>query len=168
MTHNCCGVQTTPPLNDELTSIFSSYKAGHREYLIPILQDTQAAFSYLSRDNLLHIANHVGIPLSKVYGVATFYNQFRLSAPGQHTILVCRGTACHVRGSDVILRAFESELSIKAGQTTRNGLITLDVVACLGSCSIAPVITLDGKFHGRLTTRDCSRILESIGKEAVK
>lgn len=157
----------TPPA-PALAEILSRFPPQKREYLIPILQDTQEAFHYLSRESMIQIAHHVGVPVSKVYGVATFYNQFKLVAPGEHTILVCRGTACHVRGSDQLLRAFESELGVQAGQTTKDGLITLDIVACLGSCSIAPVITIDGKFHGRLETKDAARLVADIRKGAGK
>lgn len=147
---------------DELKEVIGKYPAGAREFLIPLLQDTQERFSFLSRQAMTEIARHVGIPLSKVYGVATFYNQFKLIAPGKHQILVCRGTACHVRGSDQILKIFEAELGIKCGTTTRDGLFSLDMVACLGSCSIAPVITVDGTFHGRLATGDVAKVIGSI------
>ncbi len=164
----CQASRQIPSPPPALAEILNRYAPQKREYLIPILQETQGCFKYLSREAMIHIAHHVGVPVSKVYGVATFYNQFKLVAPGQHTILVCRGTACHVRGSDQLLRAFESELGIQAGQTTKDGLITLDVVACLGSCSIAPVITIDGKFHGRLETKDAARLVAEIRKGAGK
>ncbi|HNV71310.1 MAG TPA: NADH-quinone oxidoreductase subunit NuoE [Candidatus Ozemobacteraceae bacterium] len=152
----------------ELQEILTRYHANKREYLIPILQETQGAYGYLSKPAMVQIAQHVGVPVSKVYGVATFYNQFKLTAPGKHIISICRGTACHVRGSDQILRAFESELSIKAGQTTKDQEFSLDIVACIGSCSIAPVITADGEFHGRLTTKDVVRILTDIRNGGAK
>jgi len=145
-----------------LGEILGRFKPRKREYLIPILQATQERFAFLSRPAMIQIAEYVGIPVSKVYGVATFYNQFKLEAPGKHIIQVCRGTACHVRGSDQILRGLESELGIKAGQCTKDGMISLDIVACLGSCSIAPVITVDGVFHGRITTKDVEKVVKDI------
>ncbi|MBF0406959.1 MAG: NAD(P)H-dependent oxidoreductase subunit E [Candidatus Riflebacteria bacterium] len=160
---NCGNASAENQFRDPIVSeVLTRFSAGKREYLIPILQATQERLTYLSRDSMIQIAQHVGIPASKVFGVATFYNQFKLTPPGKHIIQVCRGTACHVRGSDQILRAFESELSVKAGQTTKDNLFSLDVVACLGSCSIAPVITIDGVFHGRLITKDVPRILKEF------
>ena len=149
------------PKNPQLAEILTKYVSQNRELLIPILQETQQQFKYLSRQNMVEIAEHVGIPVSKVFGVVTFYNQFKLVAPGKHVIQVCRGTACHVRGSDQILRTFESELGIKAGETTKDNQFSLDIVACLGSCSIAPVITIDGVFHGRLVPKDAERLLKA-------
>lgn len=165
MTSGCnCGSSHHPGPKSVpgLKELLERFTPNKREYLIPILQETQGKFSFLSRDAMIEIAQYVGIPVSKVYGVATFYNQFKLEAPGRHTIQVCRGTACHVRGSDQILRSFESELGVKAGQTTKDGFVTLDIVACLGSCSIAPVITVDGVFHGRLVPKDVPRIIQEM------
>ncbi len=151
-----------------ILDLFEKFPANKREYLIPLLQETQERLRYLPKGAMVQIARHVGVPVSKVYGVATFYNQFRLNPPGRHVIQVCRGTACHVRGSDQILRAFESELGIPAGQTTKDGFASLEIVACLGSCSIAPVITLDGQFHGRLVPKDVERIMRELRREDVK
>jgi NADH-quinone oxidoreductase subunit E len=169
MTNTCCCHPGSVPIpnHPQVAEVLARYSAGHREYLIPILQETQEKMAYLSRDAMIQIAAHVGVPVSKVYGVVTFYNQFRLTAPGEHTILVCRGTACHVRGSDQVLRSFESELGIKAGDTTKDGKVTLDIVACLGSCSIAPVITIDGVFHGRVGPKDCERLVREL-RQGVK
>ncbi|HNW35308.1 MAG TPA: NADH-quinone oxidoreductase subunit NuoE [Candidatus Ozemobacteraceae bacterium] len=163
MSSGCkCGGNDAPVIIPAVTEVLKGFAPNKREYLIPILQETQEKMSYLSRDAMIQIAQHVGVPVSKVYGVATFYNQFKLNPPGKHTIQVCRGTACHVRGSDQILKAFESELGITAGQTTKDGLITLDIVACLGSCSIAPVVTIDGTFHGRLVPKDTERLIKEL------
>ncbi|NLI77615.1 MAG: NAD(P)H-dependent oxidoreductase subunit E [Candidatus Riflebacteria bacterium] len=166
MNHPCACQTTLPstPPPAELAAILERFPSQKREYLIPILQVTQEKFKFLSRDAMIHIAQHVGVPVSKVYGVATFYNQFKLNPPGKHTIQVCRGTACHVRGSDQLLRSFESELGVAPGQTTKDGLFTLDIVACLGSCSIAPVVTVDGTFHGRLENKDAGKLVAEIRK----
>jgi NADH-quinone oxidoreductase subunit E len=111
------------------------------------------------------VALHIGIPASKVFGVATFYNQFRLNPPGRYRIAVCRGTACHVIGSATILEALESEVGLKAGQTSRDGCFSLEVVACLGACSMAPVVMVNGEFHGRLTTKMISKLVKDIRKK---
>ncbi|PKK90918.1 MAG: NAD(P)H-dependent oxidoreductase subunit E [Candidatus Wallbacteria bacterium HGW-Wallbacteria-1] len=146
----------------EITEILNKYPRNMRELLIPILQDTQGRFGYLSRQAMTEVARHVGVAASKVFGVVTFYNQFKLTPPGRVEILVCRGTACHVKGSDQLLKALEGELGIKAGTTTRDGEFGLDVVACLGSCSLAPVITVNGTFHGRVTANDVGKLLTTL------
>lgn len=150
---------------EDLAKIFANYKTKKREYLIPLLQDVQDYYGYLSSDSLLHIAEHLNIPASKVYGVATFYNQFRLIPLGKHIIRVCRGTACHVKGSNQILEKLQSELNIQAGETTKDGLFTLETVACLGACSIAPVIVIDEEFHGRLTVKEVPALLKKFQEE---
>ncbi len=150
----------------ELAEVFSRFKTGQREYLIPILQETQKVYGYLSRQAMLEIAHFVNLPASKVYGVATFYNQFRLTPLGENVIMICTGTACHVRGSDQVLRAFEAELGIKAGHNTKDNRFTLETVACLGSCSIAPVVTINGTFHGKLTPKDVPALVKAINDQA--
>jgi len=131
-----------------------------RHSLIPILQEIQDLVGYVSKESIHEVSDYLNLPESKIYGVATFYNQFRLNPPGLHQILVCRGTACHVRGSEPLLDTLESELGILAGETTRDGIFSLEVVACLGACSIAPVIMVDGEFHGRLDKKRLSAVLD--------
>jgi NADH-quinone oxidoreductase subunit E len=104
-------------------------------------------------------AEYIEMPTSKIFGVATFYNQFRLSPPGRHLIQICRGTACHVKGSNKILEALQRELGIKVSETTKDRRFTLETVACIGACSIAPVICIDNNFHGRVKVSDIPQIL---------
>ena len=132
-----------------------------RESLIPILQTVQEQEGYVSRDSIYAISDYLGLPESKIFGVATFYNQFRLHAPGKHQIQICRGTACHVKGSFDLLETLQRELGVEAGQTSRDGLFSLETVACLGACSIAPVMTVDGTFHGHL---DKARVQALLGE----
>lgn len=143
-----------------LEKVFAKYPKMERSDLIPVLQDIQEECGYISQDSIKAVSAYLGLPTSKIYGVATFYNQFRLSPPGRHLIQVCRGTACHVKGSLGLLEALERELGIKVSQTTRDKRFTLETVACLGACSIAPVICVDGNFHGRLDIANLSDILE--------
>ena len=110
------------------------------------------------------ISEYLNVPTSNVYGIATFYNQFRLVPLGLHIIRVCRGTACHVKGSEKILEKIESELNIKAGETTEDGLFSLETVACVGACSIAPVITIDEEFYGRLQQKDVTSLINTYRK----
>lgn len=160
---NCeCTAKREIPEN--LAKIFSNYPLKNREDLIPVLQDVQEKFGYLSKENLLNIAEYLKIPSSKVFGVATFYNQFRLVPLGKHIIRVCRGTACHVKGSSQILETLQTELNIQAGETTKDGVFTLETVACLGACSIAPVIVIDDEFYGRLTSKEIHSLLQKFSK----
>ena len=140
--------------------IFENYQPNDRSSLIPLLQDVQNIYGYLPENALRDIAEFVKIPLSRVYGVATFYNQFRLTPLGENIIRVCRGTACHVKNSANILYAVESELGILAGQTTRDKKFTIEVVNCIGACSIAPVLLVNDDYHGRITVKDIPKILK--------
>jgi NADH-quinone oxidoreductase subunit E len=140
--------------------IFENYQINDRSSLIPLLQDVQSIYGYLPENALRDISDFVKVPLSRVYGVATFYNQFRLIPLGENVIRVCRGTACHVKNSANILYALETELGIKAGQTTRDKKFTLEVVNCIGACSIAPVILVNEDYHGRISVKDIPKILK--------
>ena len=143
-----------------LDKIFQKYPDKDRSNLIPILQDVQEHLGYISQDSVKKISEYMDLPTSKIYGVITFYNQFRLTPPGRHLIQICRGTACHVKGSAALLEALQTELTIKVGQTTRDGRFTLETVACIGACSIAPVICIDGNFHGKVSESNLPGILE--------
>lgn len=128
--------------------------------LIPMLQLAQERHGYLPREDLMAVAALLQVPAAKVYGVATFYNQFRLAPVGRHIIKVCCGTACHVKGSALLLDALQAELGIKAGETTRDGQFSLEKVNCLGACGIAPVIAVDEEFHGRMSAGQIPRMLK--------
>ena len=142
------------------SKIFEEYQPNDKSSLIPLLQDVQNIYGYLPEDALQEISDFVGMPLSRVYGVATFYNQFRLIPLGENVIRVCRGTACHVKNSSNILYALESTLNIKAGQTSRDKKFSIEVVNCIGACSIAPVITINDEYFGRLTVKEIPSILK--------
>ncbi|MCE1247933.1 MAG: NADH-quinone oxidoreductase subunit NuoE [Firmicutes bacterium] len=143
-----------------IEEILGNYPQKLRSDLIPILQDVQELQGYISQDAIKQISGYLDLPTSKIFGVATFYNQFRLNPPGRHLVQVCRGTACHVKGSAKLLESLERELGIKAAQTTKDRRYTIEVVACMGACSIAPVICVDGNYHGRLDVKDLPAILE--------
>jgi NADH-quinone oxidoreductase subunit E len=118
--------------------------------LIPILQKIQEQYYYLAPSALCMVAEYLGLSPCDVYGVATFYNQFRFHPPGKHQIKVCLGTACHVRGGDIILENFERKLEIKAGETTPDREFSIDRVACVGCCALAPVALVDDAVHGHV------------------
>jgi NADH-quinone oxidoreductase subunit E len=121
-----------------------------RGSLIPILQEIQTRFSYLSSGAMRLVGDHVGLSSSEVYGVASFYNQFRFTPPGRHQIRVCLGTACQVKGGDIILENFERKLAIKAGETSADREFSIDKVACVGCCALAPVAQVDETIHGHM------------------
>ena len=132
--------------------------------LIPLLQKTQENFGYLPKEALQEISKYLGVPLSRVYGVATFYAQFRFEPLGKYVIKICHGTACHVNGAVNISEAIKEEFGIEEGQTTKDGLVTLERVACLGCCSLAPVIMINGKVYGKLTPEKVRKLMKKLRK----
>ena len=146
----------------QLNDILGKYAECKREYLIPILQDVQEAQGFISKEAVQIIGKYLNLPSSKIYGVATFYNQFRFNAPGRYIIQVCRGTACHVKGSSNVLDALQRELKIKAGETTRDGLFSLEVVACLGACGLAPAVVINEKIYGHMTPEKVVQAIDEI------
>ncbi|MBI5744221.1 MAG: NADH-quinone oxidoreductase subunit NuoE [Elusimicrobia bacterium] len=148
----------------KVDKVLATYSFAKRDKLIPILQDVQAVDGYISKPAVLKVAKHLNIPASKVYGVATFYNQFRFKPVGRHHIMICRGTACHVKGSAGVLKMCEEVLGIKAGDTTRDGLFSIEVVACIGACGLAPVISINGEFHAKITPDKLRKLVDDIRK----
>lgn len=140
--------------------VLEKYPDAKRDKLIPILQEVQESKGFISKDAVIEISHHLNLAPSKVFGVATFYNQFRFEPKGKYHILVCRGTACHVKGSGKTLEALERELEIKAGDTTRDGLFSIEVVACLGACGLAPLICINNEFYADVTKDKVKEILE--------
>ena len=130
--------------------------------LIPLLQSAQDHFGYIPRRAIKYISSVTNIPESSVYGVITFYNQFRLQPMGEHMIKLCVGTACHVSGAKLIVETVQDELGIEVGGTTEDGIFTLFTVACIGCCSLAPVMMIDEETHGRLTPASVRKILRGI------
>ena len=150
----------------DLQDILGKYPNAGRDALIPILQELQEVYGYLSRDMIASVGECLHLPVSKIYGVATFYYQFRFAALGKYHIQVCRGTACHVKGSINVLSAVKQALNVSPGDTTRDGLFSLEVVACLGACGLAPVITVNGEFFAGMTPSKAEKIIRDIRKEA--
>jgi NADH-quinone oxidoreductase subunit E len=135
-----------------------------RGNLITILQKVQAKEGYLPASKLDLVSKQTGVPLSEIYSVATFYSQFRLKPIGKHQIMVCNGTACHVKGGHEVLKMLQKELNIEPGETTEDRLFTLDTVACLGSCFLAPVMMIDGEYFGNLDADGAVAVLEKYRK----
>ncbi|UCC97586.1 MAG: NADH-quinone oxidoreductase subunit NuoE [Phycisphaerales bacterium] len=138
---------------------------ANRGSLIPVLQDIQQDFGYLSEEAVAELERRMGISANEIYGVATFYTQFRFSPPGEHTILSCQGTACHVRGGRQILTELEQRLGVTAGRTTADGKFDLERVACIGCCALAPVVAVDGKVHAQVTAKKIPSIISRYAGE---
>lgn len=149
---------TREDIQDTLQEILSHYK-GQREELIPILQETQEKFRYLPGAAMKEIARFMGIPESTIYGVCTFYSQFKLTPLGRNIIRVCRGTACHVRGAGKVLSELEKRLGIRAGETTEDLSYTLETVACIGACALAPTMTIENETYGKMTVGKVAEVL---------
>ena len=140
-------------------------RSRERGKLIPILQDIQAKFGYLPREAMLKIADFLDIAKSEVYSVATFYNQFRFVPPGKHQVKVCLGTACQIKGGRIILESWQRELDIKEGETTPDREFSLERVACVGCCAMAPVSVVDEGVEGRVSPTRVKGILLSFKLE---
>ena len=134
------------------------------QQLIEVLQDVQGAFGYISQEAMERISNELGVPLIEVSRVAHFYKAFSLEPRGRHMITVCMGTACHVRGSDLILEEALRELDIHAGETTSDGEFTVESVNCLGACALGPVVVLDGTYYDHMSPRKLKELIESVRK----
>lgn len=146
---------------EEIRLLIAPYR-GKRGVLIQILQEIQNKYGYLSKDAISTVAEEIEIPESKVYGVASFYSQFKFENPGVHQIKVCSGTTCHVRGGQSIIERVERNLGIHYGETTDDGKISLERVACMGCCALAPVIVIDGNVHGKTAQKELGKILNDL------
>jgi len=140
-------VEPPPP---ELAQVLHTYR-GREDALVTVLQKVQGLYGYLPERSLGYVSRHLGFSLARIYGVATFYNQFRFTPPGRIRLQVCCGTACHVRGAPGILQRLKTALGIAEDQTTPDGMFTLQTVFCVGGCSLAPVVLANGSAHGRMT-----------------
>ena len=137
-----------------------------REQMIPLLQEIQAEEGFISTEAMVLVAEALETPVSRIYGVATFYNQFRFAPLGEHVVEVCRGTACHVKQSLALARHLKRRLKLRDDGNSADGRYTVVSVACLGACSIAPVIKLDGEFYGHLTTEKLDALLDAVDAKA--
>ncbi len=157
--NTCCCCGGANPEKVQVDAILAKYD-GKKGSLIPILQEVQSLYNYLPKDVLEYVAEQTKIPVSEIYGVVTFYSLFHLNPRGRNIIRVCQGTACHVRGGKMILQSLEKELGIKAGHTTDDLRFTLETVACIGACGLAPVMQINDDTHGRLTPDKLPAILQ--------
>ena len=146
-------------LEENVESILDNYQHD-KTLLVSILQDVQGEYNYLPREGLTRVSEGLGVPLSQVYSVATFFRAFSLKPRGRHSIAVCLGTACHVRGTVRILENIERELGIKRGETTEDLKYTLETVNCVGACALGPIVIVDSEYHGQMRTDKIRPLLE--------
>lgn len=147
-------------MKDKLQRIFTRHDRK-RDALIPVLQDIQAEFGYLPPHAMQAAARHCRTSAVEVYGVSTFYAQFKFSPVGRHTVTVCQGTACHVMGGYRILEECKSQLGVQPGQTTPDGMFTLETVACIGACALSPAVVVDKDTYGRMKPERITEILNA-------
>ncbi len=145
---------------ENLHTIFDNHPKS-QESLIAILQDIQKEYQYLPCEALEETSKFLDVPLSTVFSVSTFYNSFSLTAKGEKIIKVCTGTACHIRGAKLLQEQLENHLHIKAGETTEDMKFTLEVVACVGACAMAPVVVVDDKYHGSVKVSKVKKLLKA-------
>jgi NADH-quinone oxidoreductase subunit E len=153
---------------DEWRANIESHFDPKPEYMIPILQHIQQEAGYLSPESMLATARHLRIPESKVFGVASFYAQFFFEPQGEHRITICRGTACHVKGSGRIESELSTYLNVPPGGTTGDLLFTLESVACVGACALAPVVVVSGEVHADQSVASCKKTVDKLRKKSQK
>ncbi len=149
-----------------IDELVTRYKRGVPESLLPLLQEIQAEFGFLNEEAIVTVGLYLNLPASKIYGIATFFDQFRFVSQGRYHLRVCRGTACHMNGSASVLREVEKILKINEGQTTRDGHFSLEAVGCMGACSNGPVININGEFHNAVTSAGIAAIIDQFRKKA--
>ena len=150
--------------NDKLPGLIEKYR-NDGGTVIGLLQDMHEAFGYLQEEALREVSKEIDVPLSTLYGLATFYSTFRLEPMGKHHICTCVGTACHVKGAPFVVETIERELGINAGDTTEDGRFTLDTVNCLGACALAPLVVVDGEYYGKMDQKKVIKIVENYAKK---
>ena len=158
-------MQINPQKYDEASryeSLIGTYP-GQPQYILAIMQDLQKQYNYLPRLAITMISGHVGVPVSKVYAMASFYKAFSLTPKGRFVFRVCDGTACHIKNSETLLDQLHQHLGIRAGQTSEDGQFSIETVNCLGACALAPVVVVNGKVYGKVKPGDLEEIIRECG-----
>lgn len=158
---------TETNISEEIAPIIDKFR-NERGSVIGLLQDIHVKFGYLPEDVLRNASRELDIPLSRFYSLATFYNSFRLEPMGKHHVCTCVGTACHVKGAPLIVETIERNLNIKDGETTKDGMFTLDTVNCLGACALGPLVVIDGEYHGKVKQNKVGKLLEKYKQDGVE
>ena len=150
-------------MREQIIKILASYD-NNPENLISVLQEIQELHGYISEEAVSILSEELHHPESSIYGVATFYTQFKFTKPGEHLLKVCLGTACHVKGGESLLTTLENDLKVHPGETTKDGKFTLERVACMGCCALAPVVVVDDEVHSTMTPSKLAKRIDSIAK----
>lgn len=151
-------------MKETVKNIVQRY-GSDKGFLVPILQDVQKEYNYLPREALNAVSSELGVPMSRIFEVATFYKAFSLKPRGRHQLSLCLGTACHVRGAPVIQEHIERVLNLKSGETSQDLEFTFETVNCLGACALGPVLVADQEYHGQMTISKSNKILNQLGKK---
>ena len=149
-------------MSTEIELIFKKYKQGRREYLIPLLQEIQDVIGYLSEEAFVKVGNFVGLSTTKIYGLATFYDQFRFLPSGKVQIKICHGTSCFLNGSQSVIDKIKEETGIMPGQTTRDGIFSFEIVTCMGGCNNGPLICVNGEYHTGVKAEQLPDLIEKL------
>lgn len=147
---------------EDLDTILKKYKQGRREDLIPLLQEIQTENGYLSEEAIVKVGSHLGLSTTKIFGLATFYDQFRFVPEGKIHIRICNGTSCFMNGSQAVINKFREELKIEPGQTTRNGNFSFEVVTCMGGCHHGPVIMINGDYQTHVRSEQVPELIRKL------
>ena len=161
--NNCC----TEKIIDFVRSLENVYKQ-EKDNLISMLEEIQEKYGYIPKEAQIELSEYLGIPMAEIYGVITFYSRFTLEPKGKHTISVCLGTACFVKGSKKIMDRLTERLKIEPGKTTDDGLFSIDETRCVGACGLAPVFTVNGEVYGKATVQKLDQVLDELLKEENK
>ena len=143
----------------EISELLGRFPDLSRDKLIPVIQEIQDEFGYLSEESVNELSVHLNLPASKIYGLATFYNQFRFSPPGKYHIRICEGTGCHIEGAALLIKEVEKLLKIKDGETTRDGKFSLEILSCIGACGQAPVISVNDEYYASVDKKKIREII---------
>lgn len=149
---------------ERMEELLKKFPDLSRDNLIPILQAAQDEYGFLSEESIRKIAVALNLPPSKVYGLSTFYNQFRYTSPGKYHIRVCNGTTCHMKQAGSVIKDIEKILEIKDGETSRDGLFSLEILPCIGACGHAPVISVNGRYYERMNSNKLKSVLQNCMK----
>jgi NADH-quinone oxidoreductase subunit E len=153
-------------MESAVSAILQKYPSGRKDLLIPVLQEIQRTAGHLTNDTLIKVSSHLNIPINSIYGVATFYDQFRFTDKGRYHIRICRGTACHVYCSSNYLAELEKHLNVRAGNTSKDGKFSIELVNCLGACSNAPAIAVNDTYYTGVTPSLLTTLISSLKEKA--
>ena len=151
-------------MEDKIKNIIKQY-GSDKSFIVPILQDVQREFNYLPKDALYAVSSQLSVPISRVYEVVTFYKAFSLKPKGRYQLSLCMGTACHVRGAELIARNVSDILGIKEGDTTPDLEYSFETVGCLGACALGPILVVNGEYNGHMNIAKSTKILKKLGKK---